>query len=201
MSIPKDIQLLLPVLLFVACQGQDVHTYRIAKENPQTAGDAPILAEAPAMPSAQPTTTVHWKTPSEWRALPASGMRLASFVFEGRAGSKVDISIIALPGMAGGDLANVNRWRGQLGLEPLDDAGLVKQSQNVKSRAGEVLVVDFTGMDPKGEVPGKARMLGAILSLGDKQWFFKAMGQESAVGQVKPSFLRFLRSLRRASNS
>ena len=47
-------------------------------------------------------------------------MRKASFVVEEADGAKVDISATSFPGESGGLLANINRWRGQLGLHALD---------------------------------------------------------------------------------
>jgi len=187
MRLRRNVLPFLAVLFLFGCQEQDVHVYRIAKEHPETAGTASMIAGSPvAMPAAmpgdeQPSGDLSWKVPSVWQSVPASGMRLASFAFQGKNGSKADISVVSLPGMAGGNLANVNRWRGQLGLEPMDESGMAAHSQKVQSKAGELLVVDFAGTDPKGEIPGKARMLGAILSLGDKQWFFKVMGEDAVV--------------------
>lgn len=198
----RNILLFSSAIFLFGCQEQDVHVYRVAKEHPGITGTTtPMLAEAPAaMPAdAQPSGDLSWKAPAEWQAVPASGMRLASFAFQGKNGSKADISVVALPGMAGGELANINRWRGQLGLEPMNESGMAAHSQKIKSKAGELLVVDFTGTDPKGQISGKARMLGAILSLRGKQWFFKVMGEDPVVAQAKPSFLQFIRSLR-ASN-
>lgn len=183
-------------LLLAGCRDQDVRVYRVAKESPA----APATPErAPAfVPSG---SDIAWKTPSAWRTLPASGMRLASFSFEDKGGAMADISVVALPGPAGGELANVNRWRGQLGLESLDESGLASRSERIRSKAGVLLLVDLTGSDPKGEIPGKARMLGAILSGRDKQWFIKAMGGERTVAEAKPSFLEFLKSLKHAPGS
>ena len=48
-------------------------------------------------------------------------MRLASFKAIAPNGKETDISVVSLPGIAGGDLANVNRWRGQVQLEPIDE--------------------------------------------------------------------------------
>jgi hypothetical protein len=43
-------------------------------------------------------------------------MRVASFRVTGKDGKQADVSVIPLPGLAGSDLDNVNRWRGQVGL-------------------------------------------------------------------------------------
>jgi hypothetical protein len=128
-------------------------------------------------------------------------MRLASFSFGAAGGPRADISIVAIPGEAGGELANVNRWRGQLGLAPMSARDLSASALKVRTPAGKALLVDFTGADPKGEIAGKARLLGAILPLDGRQWFFKAMGEDAVVGRAKPSFVKFLRSVRRAPTS
>jgi hypothetical protein len=181
--------IVLGLISFCGCQQEDVHVYRIAKEHP---GQATI---------AQAQGGLHWKVPTEWQSIPSSGMRLASFSYQGKDGSTAVISVVAIPGEAGGDLANVNRWRGQLGLQPIDEDAMAREAEKVRSKAGTILVVDFSGSDSKGEIRGKARMLGGILSLEDKQWFFKMMGEAPTVGQAKASFLQFLRSLNRASNA
>ena len=190
------------LLFFAGCRQQDVQYYEVAKESDPAAGLTALMQSAPSesapMPQddAQSDLPLRWKVPAGWQASAGSGMRLASFAFEG-----ADISVVAIPGEAGGDLANVNRWRGQLGLPPIAEKELASASMKIKSGAGPLLVVDFTGTDPKGEIQGKARLLGAILALDDKQWFFKAMGADPAIAKAKPSFMSFLRSLKRASNS
>jgi hypothetical protein len=47
-------------------------------------------------------------------------MRKASFVVQEADGAKVDISVTSFSGESGGLLANINRWRAQLGLDAVD---------------------------------------------------------------------------------
>src|SRR5579863_3646372 len=135
---PMNRPLLFAVALFaVGCQEQDVHVYRVAKEAPDSsAGLAALMAPDSmegSMPAAAPPAEaasapeLSWKAPPSWKAAPASGMRIASFSYQG-----ADISVIAIPGEAGGELANVNRWRGQLGLSPLTDGEMSSHSTQVK---------------------------------------------------------------------
>lgn len=52
-------------------------------------------------------------------------MRLATLVFESQSGP-VEVAVTRFPGDVGGVLANVNRWRQQAGLTPVEDAeGLI----------------------------------------------------------------------------
>jgi hypothetical protein len=106
---------------------------------------------------------------------------------------KIDISVIALPGTAGGELANVNRWREQMGLPPVqDEKALADMRKATRSPAGEVAVFDFTN-----PAAPKNRMIVGLLSAADgNTWFLKLTGDEAAVAQTKKKFLQWIGSLR-----
>lgn len=176
--------LALLAFLAAACKDKDVSVYRVPKEERPAAG-APMEPQAPGL---------SWSVPKGWTPKPASEMRLASFSVAGKDGRQADVSIVKLPGEAGGILANVNRWRGQLGLGPLDERGLGSSTRRLKTRAGEVLAVDLRSEG------NEKRLLAAILSAEGETWFFKMAGDESAVSSGEPSFRDFLNSLRRDSN-
>lgn len=48
-------------------------------------------------------------------------MRLATYIAPDPAGS-IEVAVSRFGGRVGGDLANVNRWRGQMGLPAIDEA-------------------------------------------------------------------------------
>lgn len=106
---------------------------------------------------------------------------------------KIDISVIALVGTAGGEMANVNRWREQMELPPVaSEKDLASLRKTTKSRAGDVAVFDFTS-------PGAAknRMIVGVLGASDgNSWFLKMSGDEAPVTQAKKDFLQWLGSLR-----
>ena len=106
----------------------------------------------------------------------------------------VEVSVVTLGGAAGGELANVNRWRAQVGLAPLDEAALAKERLEVASEVGPIAVYDLTG---KGE--GGARMVAGLLNVpGGSTWFFKLTGDAKTVDAVRPVFLRLLATVHRA---
>ena len=45
-----------------------------------------------------------------------------------REGGKIDISVVTFPGDGGSDADNINRWRGQMGLAPIDASTVPSQS-------------------------------------------------------------------------
>ena len=59
-------------------------------------------------------------------------MRLGSFKVDGPNGASADVSVIAFPGEAGGLISNLNRWRGQLQLSPLDEDQLPQMIQRTE---------------------------------------------------------------------
>ena len=63
-------------------------------------------------------------------------MRAGQFQRDRRLTEKqADVSVVSLSGMAGGDLANVNRWRDQVKLGPIDEATLAKSAEHVRRTA------------------------------------------------------------------
>ncbi|MFO1459128.1 MAG: hypothetical protein U1G08_06930 [Verrucomicrobiota bacterium] len=161
---------------------------------------APTPAASPGGPAmkgpvAPPPSTglPNWTVPAGWKSVPASTMRLASFVVEGANGQSGDLSVVALGPSAGGLLANVNRWRGQMALSPLDDAGLSRESSKLSTPAGdEAVIVDLAG---EGASAGK-RMLAAVVSRPDRTWFYKLTGDAPLVAAQKEAFLGFVKSVK-----
>jgi len=130
-----------------------------------------------------------WSLPKGWTEAPGSGMRYATLTPPG--GGKAEMSVVVLPGPAGGEAANVNRWRGQIGLPPLEEDALAALRRKVPSRAGQVAVYDFTSL---GET--RTRMVAGLLATADgNTWFFKLMGDAEPVGKAKPSFIKYLETL------
>src|ERR1051326_6241842 len=103
-----------------------------------------------------------------------------------------DVSVIPLPGMAGRDVDNVNRWRGQVGLAPVDEAELGKLSEAVKVGGQDGKLYEMAGQNAgSGE---KTRMLAAIVRRPDAAWFFKMVGDDALLAEQKSAFVVYLKS-------
>ena len=165
---------------------------------PNATGEAPPPGGGPSDmrgPVAPPPSTAlpTWEVPSTWKSAPASTMRLASFTVGAPGGQTGDLSVVALGPAAGGLLANVNRWRGQFGLAPIDEAGLQQATSTLPIQGGETAtVVDLVGT---GESAGK-RMLAAVVSRNDRTWFYKLTGADALVQAERANFEKFIRSVR-----
>ncbi|ABC81875.1 hypothetical protein Adeh_2105 [Anaeromyxobacter dehalogenans 2CP-C] len=198
------------VLAASGCQRESVSHFRVPKSAPapEPAGMAAMPAGmgggmgAPGMagdvpPPAQPTgsSALAWTLPKGWNEVRGGGAMRYATITPPASGGKVEVTVIVLPGPAGGELANVNRWRGQIGLPPLDDAALASARKHVKTRAGDVSVYDFLG-----EGQQKTRVVAGFTFTEGNTWFLKMSGDASAVGARKPEFVSLLESLRLDAN-
>ncbi len=180
------------VTLFVwasaGCERCEIRYYEIPKEKPEE----PVLNWPPKAPA--PAAAPRWSVPAGWRPGKCSPMRQASFTVEGEGGQRADISVIAIPGDAGGMAGNINRWRAQLGLGALP-GDLARQTATRLEADGLVFsLVDFEGAARGKEHP--KRIIAAAARHQENSWFFKMTGDAPLVGTQREAFLQFLRSVR-----
>jgi len=145
--------------------------------------------ELPPPPRPTGKSAMKWSLPKGWTETQGGGMRYATLTPPGA--GKVELSVVVLPGAAGGEMANVNRWRGQIGLPPLDEGALAANRKAVKSKVGPVAVYDFTSPS----APPSRMVTGLVTSADGNTWFFKLMGDADPVGKAKPAFMKYLETL------
>lgn len=187
------------------CRDPKVEVYRVAKENeyappsnlsPSTEPhDAPPEAGSTATPAQQfvasSGTSLSWNAPSGWQTKELGPMRKGSYSVPSPDGTSSDLSITAFPGAVGGELANVNRWRSQIALAPIDASELPGATTSLTVGDLKFTLVDITGAGAEAK-----RILGAMVPLGDAMWFFKLSGTAAAVTNAKPAFIAFLQTVK-----
>ena len=131
-----------------------------------------------------------WQAPSDWKAKPATAIRKGSFAIA-RGAEEADLSITAFPGDVGGLSANVNRWRGQVGLQPVDDSSMGTVTESFDANGLHFTLVDFAGPEPSGP----QRILAAFAPWQGGTWFFKLTGPAALVEDEKPAFVAFLKTV------
>ncbi len=94
-----------------------------------------------------------WTLPAEWNQQAGSGMRFSTITVSDD--PPLEISVIALPTgtepLPEQNLANINRWRGQLSLPPLEASQMDGESMTVTTRSQDTAtVVDYTGTSSGG---------------------------------------------------
>jgi hypothetical protein len=199
----------LALLLVVGCQRDEITHFKVPKGGQAPAGNpgvaraampgqaAPggaMAGDVPPPPVPTGGGALKWTLPKGWSdAGGGGGMRYATL--KPATPGKIDVSVTVLPGPAGGELANVNRWRGQIGLPPLEEAALAGARKSLSSKAGPVSVYDFTA----GE-QAKTRLVAGLASRDGNTWFVKMVGDAGPVGVARPEFIRLLESLRFDAN-
>jgi len=160
-----------------------------------SAGTESVASQTGADSAASERPAVPWTVPAGWEEKPASGMRVASYAVKRPDGRSADISVVAMGGAAGGELENVNRWRNQIGLEPVTEADLASQRSIVPAGNRQVVMYELDGKKAVLEEKYAARTLAAILPAGEMTVFFKITGENALVAEQKPQFLAWLKSV------
>jgi hypothetical protein len=147
-------------------------------------------AVAPTATESDPLLT--YSAPENWQAGRRSMMRKAAFVVnDGEASA--EITVIDLARAAGDLLPNVNRWRGQVNLEPID-------AEELNKELVEIQVDDVAGQYVEMFGPTDAdipqAILGVIAPREDRAWFVKLTGPAALATDEKERFLEFVESIR-----
>jgi len=160
-------------------------------------GDAGATAGAqgPMMTGDVPTSSgseLAWTAPANWQVKGNGSMRKGSYSVPGDGGAVADFAITAFPGDVGGLFANVNRWRGQIGLPPIDLSQLASATEHLEVNGFKIELLDALGT-----VNGQpTRLLGAIVPHNGQTWFFKLLGPDAVVAKEKPALREFLNTIK-----
>lgn len=131
-----------------------------------------------------------WNVPEGWQESEGTGFSLAAFAVA--AGDK---SVKTTVSRAGGDLlANVNRWRQQLGLEEWSKEDLSMSTKQLSIDGSDGTLVELVGTDARSGQPSCT--LGVIVPRGDSSWFFKLTGDVTLAQREKANFEAFVQSVK-----
>ncbi len=177
-------------LCLAACGDSDINEYQMVKdtEAKQQAQkpDAETTTEPAPAPTQQTSPTVAtsdlnapgdvaWTAPEAWKQEQAGGMRLASYKIP-HDGGDGDLSVISLGGDGGGMLANINRWRNQVGLDPIGPDAIAAHVKEVKSAVGT-----FTAMTLVNDSSPNKAICGAVLTGKGFTLFVKLTASKACV--------------------
>ena len=145
------------------------------------------------MQTEAPQPAFSWTTPEGWVEQPGSAMRMANFSF----GESSECYFTLLGGDGGGLAANLNRWRGQMGLEPYtieEIADLPKRP--IFGTEGILTIMDgaYGGMSGGAGEPDY-RMVGLTLIAQGQAFFVKMIGPRAEVEAQQEAFENFCATL------
>jgi hypothetical protein len=183
-------------VVLAGCQREEIRAYQAPKDQPSPLPQTPAAPIAATSDGPADLHKPEWTKPASWTEQPAGGMRQASFLSAEKNGERADISVIALGGPAGGMLQNVNRWRGQIALPPLDEAALGGLVTKTQISGAEGTLLDMAGDKPPEGKSKPQRTIAAVTEHEGASWFFKMTGEDSVVAAEKPTFIAFLETVR-----
>jgi hypothetical protein len=153
--------------------GQPPFTARTVGEPPPEPGQ---VASPPA---------IRATVPDNWRAGKAGVMRKAAYdVTEGD--RRIEITVIDLPKTDAPLLSQVNRWRGQVGLDEISEAELQQQVQELPLGAAMGHYVEALGSEQA--------VLAVVAERDGTERFFKLMGDRELAERERDHFRAFVQS-------
>lgn len=147
-------------------------------------------------PAATESGTLTFTPPEDWQPSKGSAMRIASYQIPMEGFTAADFSITAFPGDTGGTLANVNRWRRQIGLATWTNAEVAQNEKTLLAQDGlKFLIYDLKPITSEADSKNNDRILVAILGHADKSWFFKLKGDAFLLETQRAKFHALLKTV------
>lgn len=134
---------------------------------------------------------ISWTTPAGWVEQTAGQMRLATYMVADKENqaNTAEAMVVLLGGDGGGLVANVNRWRGQVGLKPVSAGEIKKSSQSTKGKAGQVLWFRIINKKMNRGI------LVSIIPLPNRTAFVKLIGHADVLSKNEEKFLELSKSV------
>jgi uncharacterized protein YbdZ (MbtH family) len=135
---------------------------------------------------------ITFSVPEGWNKLAASGMRRAAFeVVQDQ--QRLEITVIALARAGGERLPNINRWRGQIGLDDTTEEKLQESLQSVPVLGTTGEYVELWG---SGDSDSRQAILAVLVDVANETWFFKLMGPATLAERERQRFREFTASVK-----
>jgi hypothetical protein len=146
----------------------------------------------PAGNPAPPAAGLTFNVPEDWRKVtpPRSAIPIDYAFSISKESATPEVTLIQMPTLDKSQWAgNIDRWRKQVGLPPLQE--LPKNEPTLSVAGKESPYLDFTGegKDPK-------RLLVVVYEKGPITWYIKMLAPAETVAKQKAAFENFAKSIR-----
>ena len=203
---------LILLLLLSGCKDPVVVSYLIPKSSssnnlqamPDEGTEKPVFSQASKLPtdkitaktempllpgmqeSADAGPAIVFSLPEGWTDVGSSGIRKANLRVNDANGS-AEVTALSFPGDVGGNLANVNRWCGQIELNTMSQ-------DQLESISEPITISHHGGTYLRLQGPQKSILVG-ILPFHGSTWFFKMIGDNATVQANELAMESFLNSV------
>lgn len=128
---------------------------------------------------------ITYDTPEGWTPGETNAFRKAAFNIA-KDDEKALVTVIPLP--ASGTLANINRWRGQVKLDPITEDELKEAIEKITVDGIDGQLVEMVGPEQT--------IIAAIIEREGRAWFFKLQGDVKLAAAEKERFESFVKSVK-----
>ena len=129
---------------------------------------------------------VKWIVPMDWIALQHNSLLKARY----KIGDNCFVSISSFPGLAGGLLNNINRWRQQLNLNPIKFTELSEFCDTLTTSDFTFTLVSLDASHV--DVNDQNYIFTGIFYYENETWFVKAVGTKSVLHPLVSDIKQFL---------
>lgn len=163
------------ILCFIGCGSDEITVYKIAKESEAVAAETAVTSNTAEEPFFCPK-------PTGWSQADPGPMQRARFEKTNDDGEQAVISIVVLPGEAGGDLPNINRWRRQIGLPPVSSTADLYKEWTIGDRTFKHV-----------QIKNDEQSIDVVYRLDSQQsYFYKMQGPLNITESEQKTFMQFV---------
>jgi hypothetical protein len=162
------------------------------QDKPEIRTYTEFFQEAPSASPTQVQTAWTWNAPAGYKPGKGDAMRIATFTKQG-----LDMSILSLPGDAGGLQSNLVRWAGQISLnvQPEQIATWIKSNKPESTQNDlPAMIFNFADFQDKTELD-KPSMISAVIYGNNEILFIKLSGNLKYTQPEVQIFTDFVKSL------
>ncbi len=143
-------------------------------------------------PGGRPEPTPEWSTPAGWREVVPTQLRNPNFILGDDQAAQCYVTTLS----GGGQLININRWRGQMGLEPISDAEL-GGLEKIDVLGQNVALLDLKGSyrSMSGSPKEGYQLIGCVAQLADRSISVLMVGPASIITTHLERYKRFCAGL------
>ncbi len=169
----KSSILFIPLLLLLSCSNEKdlIQTYQVPKESVSPREKLPFS----------------WIKPTSWVSEAPGDLKKAQFrlVYEKES---AEAFLVYIEGKASPLAQNINRWRNQIGLAPVEELDI--QLESLKTSFTEIQI--YTCENESTHM----RSIIAFWGTPKGKWFFKMNGNSTVLEAEKDNFYTFLKSMK-----
>lgn len=186
----------LGTLGLIGCGEEDLRTYQAPKSPAYVEPElfSRMGPGASADPAVSEPIGITWDVPEGWTEAPStSSFITAVFEAKGETGD-ARITVSNLSNDGGGVLQNINRWRGQVGLGPIQQ--FQDQPMTPITVAGEIAgLIDLSASE--GVQASLERLMVVFTPRPDQglTWYFKMSGPSATLETQQQAFTQFVESV------